>query len=495
MNILFTWLGKTDIDNMKLDKNAAVSSIATKSTRHFDKVVILANAWEENWLEYQEWLKKKLAIAHRPFDDVAVFGANIKSPIDYATITIEVHHWLTKLTNQENHITINLTSGTPAMTAVSILIGKGIVNCKFMQAAPSNEIFETDIPVDFSATYKKSVTAQIASKTSLTPHVENSFKSFIANSAAMHRVIYKAQKLAFSDLSVLILGESGTGKELMANAIHHGSNRASKNFRAINCGALPENLVDSILFGHVKGAFTGAEKDHQGIFQQADGGTLFLDEVGELPLNVQVKLLRVLQQGEITKVGDDKTISIDVRIIAATHRDLMAMVETNQFREDLFYRLAVGVLKIPPLRSRKEDIEPLVDELLQQINLQASKHPDFESKIISKDAKIFTKKHNWPGNIRELWNTLSRAVLWTDGKKIEEADIIDALISRPIMSKTTEINLATDDSFDLPEHIDNTKKSYIMAALKTCAGSKTKAAKMLNIKNHQTLSNWLGDSD
>ena len=163
MNILFTWLGKTDIDNMALDKNAAVSSIATKSARHFDKVVILANAWEESWSEYQQWLQKKLAISQRPFEDVSVFQANIKSPIDYASITTEVHRWLTRLTNQDNDITINLTSGTPAMTAVSILIGKGIVNCKFMQAAPNNEIFEADIPVDFSTTYKRSVTAQIAS--------------------------------------------------------------------------------------------------------------------------------------------------------------------------------------------------------------------------------------------------------------------------------------------------------------------------------------------
>ncbi|WP_336512194.1 sigma-54 factor interaction domain-containing protein, partial [Vibrio anguillarum] len=178
----------------------------------------------------------------------------------------------------------------------------------------------------------------------------------------------KAHRLALSDLPVLVLGESGSGKEVMATAIHNASSRAEMPFRAVNCGALPENLVDSILFGHVKGAFTGADKDHSGLFEQANGGTLFLDEVGELPLNVQVKLLRALQQKEITRVGDVKSKVVDVRIIAATHQDLFQMTSQGAFREDLFYRLAVGVIEVPPLRARAEDIPELISILMSDIN-------------------------------------------------------------------------------------------------------------------------------
>ncbi|MCZ6404798.1 sigma-54 dependent transcriptional regulator, partial [Vibrio parahaemolyticus] len=231
------------------------------------------------------------------------------------------------------------------------------------------------------------------------------------------------------DLPALILGESGVGKEVMATAIHNASQRANKSFKAVNCGALPENLVDSILFGHVKGAFTGADKNHAGLFEQADGGTLFLDEVGELPLNVQVKLLRALQQKEITRVGDVESRSVDVRIIAATHQDLFSLTSNGSFREDLFYRLAVGVIEVPALRKRPEDIPDLISTLMLEINRQAHTHPLFGSKEISKDAINFAASYSWPGNIRELWNTLNRAVLWSEGEMISMEDLKSSVLS------------------------------------------------------------------
>ena len=490
MAILLTWLGKTDIDNMLQDKNAAISTIALKNTNPFDRIVILSNSWSEQWPKYESWLKKRLATAERPYHDITIEKVNINSPIDYISITKTVDVWLQKL-SAINSVSINLTSGTPAMTAVSILLGKGIANCKFIQSTPNGEVDNIEIPIDFSTVYKRSTSSHIAISVASNPKIENAFSTITAYSNSIKAIIKKAHKLAESDLPVLILGETGTGKEVMANAIHAAGERSNKPFRAINCGAIPESLVDSILFGHIKGAFTGAISNHDGLFAQADGGTLFLDEVGELPVDVQVKLLRVLQEKEITRVGDTKTTLVDVRIIAATHRDLFLMVEEDKFREDLFYRLAVGVLNLPPLRERYDDIQPIVDELLDQINLQITKYPNKKSKKISQSAKNIISGYLWPGNIRELWNTLNRAVLWSDNDIIEVSDIEDALLSSHKKDRNKEISLSYGDNFDLPQHIDNIKKEYIKSALIACGGSKTKAAKMLNVGSHQSLSNWM----
>ncbi len=491
MATLLTWLGKTDVQNMLQDKNAAISSIVLKNSKPFDRIVILANSWDEHWSLYESWLKKCLAAVERPYQDVSIQKVNIDSPIDYKSITKTMEQWLQKLLDTDASISINLTSGTPAMTAVSILLGKSIATCNFLQSTPDDEVKNVEIPIDFSTTYIHSANLRIASSVASNPKIERAFDEITSHSKSIKTVLKKAYKLALSDLPVLILGETGTGKEVMASAIHSASDRSDKPFRAVNCGALPESLVDSVLFGHIKGAFTGAVRAHDGLFAQANGGTLFLDEVGELPLDIQVKLLRVLQQKEITRVGDTETTQIDVRIIAATHRDLFLMVEKDLFREDLFYRMAVGVLNLPPLRERYDDIEPLVEELMEQINLQTTKYPDMKSKNISQSAKIFISQYSWPGNIRELWNTLNRAVLWSDNDTLETSDIQDAILSRPKTSNTSEINLSYGDEFDLPQHIDNIKKRYIELALSACGDSKTKAAKMLNIGSHQSLSNWM----
>jgi transcriptional regulator with PAS, ATPase and Fis domain len=271
-----------------------------------------------------------------------------------------MHKQLAHISSQSDGIYLNLTSGTPAMTVVSVLLGKSIAKCQLVQTTPQGEIIEVDVPVDFSAEYQKSSSTAIAQLASQNPSIYGAFDSITAKSNVMKDVIKKAQRLAYADLPALLLGESGTGKEVLAKSIHNASPRHDKPFKAVNCGALPENLVDSILFGHVKGAFTGAHQDHDGLFEQADGGTLFLDEIGELPLAIQVKLLRTLQQQEVTKVGDTVTKSVDVRIIAATHCDLFKMVSDESFREDLFYRLNVFPIESPALRERPDDIPLLI---------------------------------------------------------------------------------------------------------------------------------------
>ena len=491
MKTLFTWFGQADIDGMKEDTSSPISNIALKHPEPFDQIVIISNIWEDERRKYIPWLEKKLAIAQRPFDVVEGHTVSITSPIDYVSISKQSQKWINKLSSESDKLYINLTSGSPAMSAVSIILGKGKPNTYFYQSNRNREIFLDDIPFDFVAEHDASVARAISSKATKLPTNDKAFEDIIAVSPKMLEVVDKAAKLAPLDLPILVLGETGTGKEVISNAIHKASSRASQPIKTVNCGALPENLVDSILFGHEKGAFTGALKEHKGLFEQADGGTLFLDEVGELSLDVQVKLLRALQQGEITRVGDDKTITVDVRVIAATHRNLVAMVEDGDFREDLFYRLALGIVEIPPLRDRTEDIEPLVHALASEINDSAKSYSNYKSKKISQKGMKFILSQPWRGNIRELWSTLNRALLLSDKDEISDLDIQGALINREKKQQDLDVHLAYGDVVDLKQITENIEKKYIEAALKATGGAKGKATDMLSLGLHQNLRNMM----
>src|SRR5690606_376933 len=235
-----------------------------------------------------------------------------------------------------------------------------------------------------------------------------SFRDIVTRSPAMDKVIRLAQKAAASNIPILIEGESGVGKELVARAIQGAGERRSKPFVTVNCGAIPENLVESILFGHEKGSFTGATEKHTGKFVEAHGGTLFLDEIGDLPLDVQVKLLRAVQEGEVDPVGARQTTKVDIRLISATHRNLMELVDSGQFREDLFYRLNVFPIHVPPLRERREDIPLLVQHFISRVGPAEAR-----GRItgISAGAMAMLKSYDWPGNIRQLENAIFRAVV------------------------------------------------------------------------------------
>lgn len=245
-----------------------------------------------------------------------------------------------------------------------------------------------------------------------------SFSDVMGSSDAVKEMVSYGKKVAASNIPVLLEGESGSGKELMARAIHAASGRAEKPFIAVNCGAIPENLVESILFGHEKGAFTGAMYKTSGKFREATGGTIFLDEVGELPADVQVKLLRVLQDGEIDPVGSKKPIKVDVRVISATNRDLDREIKEGHFREDLYYRLNVFPIYIPPLRKRKSDIRPLMEYFLQSFSASEGK----VIKGISEAAEEMLCNYSWPGNIRQLKNSVYRAVVLCEGEVLEVSD-------------------------------------------------------------------------
>ena len=245
------------------------------------------------------------------------------------------------------------------------------------------------------------------------------FDRFIGSSGALEAVLGVVRKVAKSNTTVLIRGETGTGKELIAGAVHHNSHRASRNFVKVNCAALQENLLESELFGHEKGAFTGADKQRIGRFEQADGGSLFLDEVGDMSANTQAKILRVLQEHEFERLGGTRTLKVDVRLIAATNRDLTTMVESGAFREDLYYRLNVVSIEMPPLRERKEDVEALAGSFIKRFSGELKK----QIVSLEPDALRLLMRYHWPGNIRELENAIERAMLLADGTRITADDL------------------------------------------------------------------------
>jgi len=271
---------------------------------------------------------------------------------------------------------------------------------------------------------------------------------------------------------VVVQGESGTGKELVARAIHHNGRRSGEPFVGENCGAIPETLLESVLFGHVKGAFTGAERDRKGLFEVASGGTLFLDEVGEMSPAMQTKLLRVLQDGELRRVGGTQTIATDVRIIAASNRDLSQLVAEGRFREDLYYRLNVIQIQIPPLRERREDIPLLVEHLL-------GKHSRGEHRV-SPEALGSLMGYLWPGNVRELENEIMRAAA-LGGEVIGVRDL------SPQIAASVPLALHDPDDLDLRTRVEHLERELIHRALKRTGGNNTRAARLLGLSRYGLL--------
>ena len=309
--------------------------------------------------------------------------------------------------------------------------------------------------------------------------VSQGLGGIVAQSPVMIAFLKTASRVAQYDTTVLITGESGTGKELLARGIHAQSSRAHKPFLAVNCGGMPENLLESELFGYVKGAFTGAEKDRKGIFQEAEGGTLFLDEIGELPVNAQVKLLRVLQEREVRPVGGARTVSVDVRVLAATARDLQEEAKAGAFREDLFFRLNVIPLHVPPLQERKEDIPLLCVHLLTKIGKRFGKSvPE-----LSPAALALLLHHHWPGNVRELENALERAVVLAD-KIILPEHLPENLLEQE-SKNCLEGVLGT---FSLKKGQREMERVLIRRALDATGGNKSKAGLLLEISYPSLLS-------
>jgi two-component system NtrC family response regulator len=304
------------------------------------------------------------------------------------------------------------------------------------------------------------------------------FESIVGRSKRLLRTLEMASRVAQHDSTVLILGETGTGKELLARAIHHNSRRKNRPFATINCGAIPKELIEAELFGFTKGSFTGAHTAKPGKIEMADGGTLFLDEVGELPPEMQVKLLRLLQHGEIEKIGSATHHTVNVRVLAATNRNLQAMIEDGAFREDLYYRLAVVPLELPPLRERKEDLPELVQHLFRKLK---ERHGLPRLRMAPSLISRFCG-YRWPGNVRELENVIERMLVLSSGDELTEADLPDEL--RNVMPAPQGLLL------DLPEEgisLEGIERELLLRALEKFHGNQTQAARYLDISRRTLI--------
>jgi len=487
--ILLSWLGNADI-NGQGSSDEPGPLIRILESDQYKYLYLLHNQPQKDVDQYLSTIRSKFEL------EIISRQAHISSPVHFGDIyrefdaTIEEAHQQ----NPDGELFIQITSGTPAMAAVSILVGKAKYPARFIQASREQGVQEADLPFDIVADFLPALAKH--NDQSLTQMMSGyapdtaAFDNIITQDPHLLSLKQQAAILAQRNVPVLIYGETGTGKELFARAIRNSSSRADKPFLVLNCGAIPDELIDSTLFGHVKGAFTGAIDTRKGYFEQADGGTLFLDEFGELPMESQVRLLRVLQEGSLTPLGSTREIKVDVRIIAATNKNLVDEIAKGHFREDLFYRVAIGVLNLPPLRERKTDLGLLADSLMAVINAEAAGESDYKHKNISVKAKKLIQSYPWPGNVRELHATLLRASLWQAGEQLLESDIQNALIQKTAMDDGV-LGRDISQGIDINEIIGNVCTHYIERALNETHGSKSKAAELLGLKNYQTLNNWV----
>ena len=491
---LVSWIGHTDLRAPEESEAVGVGPVAQALiARSYDDVFLLTDHEGTVVLRYVPWLE-----THDAGCAVHLLHERLTGPTEFGEIyTAAVHACETALAGsaRDPSLTFHLSPGTPAMAAVWIILAKTRFPAELIESSRQHGVRTASVPFDISADYLPDLLRQpdrqLERLSAGLPPEAPEFEAIIHRGGVMQRAILRARRIAPRSVSVLIEGETGTGKELMARAIHRASPRRERPFIAVNCGALPPDLVESELFGHEKGAFTGADRMRKGYFEAAGGGTLFLDEIGELPAPAQVKLLRVLQEGEVVRVGATRPIGVDVRVIAATNRTLTEEIVRSRFREDLYYRLAVAVLKLPPLRERQGDLGPLVDRLLDQINEESAREPGYRNKKLSASARNVLLRYSWPGNVRELMNTLRRAAIWSDGTTIEAEDVREALLPAPRDQEQAVLNRTLGNGFNLPDLLANVARHYLSRAMEESAGNKSRAADLVGLASYQTLTNWL----
>jgi len=415
---------------------------------------------------------------------VEIHAVNLDEPTDYRGIIRGLRNFIPTIrsTHSEDRLFVAVASGTPQMHACWLmLVGAGELPAKILHVRPPRFVTrerplvsEIDLSSDEFPTvrYLRTDTDDALKNQDLATLQQR--VGIIGEHESMILVLEQAMQFAQTDASVLIYGQSGTGKELLAKLIHLGSQRSDQVFIAINCGAIPESLVESLLFGHIKGSFTGATVDRKGKFEEADGGTLFLDEIGELPLSTQVKLLRVLQEGTIEPVGGGGERNVDVRIIGATNRDLQSMIRKKAFREDLYFRLNIGELTLPPLSDRRSDIPLIAQHVLDSINGNQR-----TQKRLTVEALQRLQSHNWPGNIRELYNAIHRSVTLSS-KVILDAD--DIIISTPVTHDDPLDSLPNPyHGFSMPDFLDSARKQLFLKAMEIAGGNRSEVGRLLGI--------------
>ncbi len=498
---LFAWVGDADLIGADLypeklfrkGKKTIGKGPITRALEDIDAdIIVLLSNRRELALGYRQWLgetcKSEIMLRNCELKNVTNHGEI------YTLFEKNVQSFLDNFGSDLNVI-FHLSPGTPSMHAVWLLLAKTrFPNAKLIQTSIEAGVEKVTVPFKISMEYiplwqtkkDKDVISLSADKA----YDPVSFKSIIRLSPVMESAVQLASQMSQSDLPVLIEGESGTGKELFAKAIHDESPRKNKPFKAINCAALPETLLESELFGHVKGAYTGATKTSPGIIAESNEGTLFLDEIGEMDLAVQRKMLRVLQEKTVRPVGGSKELPCDFRLICATNKDLSKEVVDNRFREDLYYRINVGYLYLPPIRQRQGCLGVLIEHFINNINKRESNNPKFKPKQINVDVTKFLLTRNWKGNVRELENTIERMFM-IQGIGIDTIDLETVKNAYKPIARKDDSNILDrnmDDGFILEKLINDIESHYINRALKATNGKITDASKMLGIKNYQTLS-------
>jgi DNA-binding NtrC family response regulator len=489
-NTLFAWIGNTDLKGAESDSGYAPIAQAVRERKYTD-VVLLCNYEQNRWEIYEKWFESKF-----PRQNLSVYHVDLSSPTHFAEIYENAVKHLEEYTRKTSDtiLTFHLSPGTPAMSAVWIIIANSRFPGKLIESSIEAGLKDVDFPFEISADYiprlNSYVEGRIIDFSEGLPPDTPEFEIIIHKSKEMTDAVTLAKRSALFDVPLLITGESGTGKELFARAVWSVSERSEGPFIPVNCGAIPESLAESELFGHVKGAFTGAVSDRIGKIEAAEGGILFLDEIGELSKEIQVKLLRVLQDKEIYRVGSSAPKKVNFRVIAATNRDLLLDTSKGIFREDLFHRIAVAVIKLPALRDRTEDISLLADYYLEEINKDFRNQKGWTHKTISKGGLRSLTSYSWPGNVRELVNTLMRIAIWSLESSISSEDVEAALLGSN-NSTSSVMDKPLGGGFDLEALLGEIATVYLERAMDQTKDNKSAAADLLGFKNYQTLSNWL----
>ena len=485
MNILTCWIGQKDLDASLGKPKAGLGPIANAvDAQEYDLLYLLVNNnYEEHADSYVDWLRSRSS-AKIELRRIWLSRPTAHGEI-YQAVSREVETLLQ--THPKANLTFHLSPGTPAMHAIWIILAETRFPARLIESSLEAGVCTVEFPFELAAEYLTDEKPAAFSESR--PPPAPAFADIIHKSDSMRRVLERAQRFADREVPVLIEGATGTGKELLARAIHQAGPRKLGTFHPVNCGAIPRDLVESELFGHTRGAFSGAVEATLGHFRAADGGTLFLDEIGELPLPAQVKLLRAVQEREVVPVGGTKAVPVDVRIIAATNRSLFQAATQEEFRWDLFYRLAVAMLRLPPLRERREDIGLLLDSLLERIN-RASRSPKEGHKKLALGAKKFMLAHPWHGNVRELESTLMRAHIEASGDTISEDEARAAILSIPPGHEAI-LGRPLGDGFSIDDVLDEVQKHYIDRALMETDNNKTKTAELLGFPSRQTLDSRL----
>ncbi len=480
MDILLTFTGFHDPYFKGLvDKEEQPGPILSLLTaRKFEHIVLFDTPKTSKITEQTKQAIDKLY----PKSEVRVCAINLSDPTKYHDIFNGLRMHLQRITDDfpSAMYYISVASGTPHMHACWILLtSSGVIPARILNVRPPNFVTkdsplvtEVDLSSDDFPDVRFRDLPVTAEKTNADANTIRAQLGIVGDHPAMQRALEMAAMLAPSQSSILIFGETGTGKEMFARFVHLLSGRPRDIFAVVNCAAMPENLVESLLFGHKKGAFTGALTDQTGKFDEADSGTLFLDELGELTQAAQSKLLRILQDGLVEPLGHAKAHKVDVRVIGATNRDLRKMVKKGAFREDLFYRLNIGEITLPPLRGRRSDIPKLSLSILDRLN-RTLRSP----KRLSTDAMARLQSHNWPGNVRDLANVIERSVLLCRQNTLQADDL---LITEPITYADPLDALPEPyEGFVLDEFLSSIRKQMILRALEASGGNQSRAARLL----------------